>query len=183
VLVPTSEEAAMLGVEDTPVEVCGFGLAQAGVYAMDAIRRQRPRRVLLAGCAGSYDASRAVLGTAVALGEVRCFGIGAGGKAAAELGFAHSDVIELDDGQGLALSVAEASSSPAEAAARAAAHPEALVEEMEGYAVALAATVIGVPCSMVRGISNLAGDRDRAGWRMAESLAAARTLIDTMLVR
>jgi len=75
----------MLGVEDTPVEVCGFGLAQAGVYAMDAIRRQRPRRVLLAGCAGSYDASRAVLGTAVALGEVRCFGIGAGGKAAAEL--------------------------------------------------------------------------------------------------
>ena len=173
----------MLGIEDAAVEVCGFGLAQAGVHAMDAIAGTGQRRVLLAGCAGSYDGTRAEVGTALALGEVRCVGIGAGGKTAAELGFARSDVVELDGGQGLALSVAEASGSPAEAAARAAAHPAALVEEMEGYAVALAATPMGVPCSMVRGISNLAGDRDHAGWRMAEALAAARALLDTMLAR
>ena len=173
----------MLGIEDAPVEVCGFGLAQAGVHAMDAIRRHRPHRVVLAGCAGSYDGAQAAVGTALALGEVRCFGIGAGGKTATELGFARSDVVQLDRGRGLALSVAEASASPAEAAARAAAHPEALIEEMEGYAVALAATLSGVSCSMVRGVSNLAGDRDRAGWLMAESLAAARTLLDTMLER
>jgi nucleoside phosphorylase len=76
-------------------------------------------------------------------------------------------VVELDGGQGLALSVAEASGSPAEAAARAAAHPAALVEEMEGYAVALAATIMSVPCSMVRGISNLfASSAMRIRWRL-----------------
>ena len=173
----------MLAIEDAPVELCGFGLAEAGVCAMDAIRRHRARSVLLAGCAGSYDDSRAAVGTALALGEVRCFGIGAGGRTAAELGFAESDVRSLHGGRGLALSVAAASSSPAEAAARAAAHPGALIEEMEGYAVALAAKASGVSCSMVRGVSNLAGDRDHQRWRMSEALTAARALVDTMLRR
>jgi futalosine hydrolase len=148
---------------------------------MDAIRRHRARSVLLAGCAGSYDGSRAAVGMAIALGEVRCHGIGAGGQTPAQLGFAASDRLVLAGGQGLALSVAEASGSPAEAAARAAAHPGALVEEMEGYAVALAATSWDIPCSMVRGVSNLAGDRDRGTWQLDQALAAAKTLVDTML--
>ena len=143
----------------------------------------RPGRVLLVGCAGSYDVVRAPVGSARALGAVRCHGIGAGGRSAAELGFAASDQLALDNGAGLALSVAEASGSPAQAAERAQQYPQALLEEMEGYAVAFAAMCAGIGCSMVRGVSNPAGDRDRDGWRMDEALAAARTLVGTMLER
>jgi hypothetical protein len=59
VLVPTTVEAAALDAGGAPIEVCGFGLAAAGVGAMAAIARYRPSRVVLAGVAGSYDADRA----------------------------------------------------------------------------------------------------------------------------
>lgn len=41
----------------------------------------------------------------------------------------------------------------------------ALVESMEGAAVALAAARLGIPCAELRGVSNRAGNRDRAGWK------------------
>ena len=43
---------------------------------------------------------------------------------------------------------------------------------MEGYAVALAAHEFGVPVTIVRGISNVAGDRNVAGWALPEALQA-----------
>jgi futalosine hydrolase len=48
---------------------------------------------------------------------------------------------------------------------------------MEGFAVALAARAFGVRLSVVRGISNVAGDRDQSRWRMREALTAARSVI------
>ena len=42
------------------------------------------------------------------------------------------------------------------------------------YAVAVAASLFGVPLRIVRGASNLAGDRDHAGWRLADALGAVR---------
>jgi futalosine hydrolase len=44
---------------------------------------------------------------------------------------------------------------------------------MEGFAVAFACRLAGVPCEIVRGLSNAAGDRDPAGWVTADALAAA----------
>ena len=78
------------------------------------------------------------------------------------------------------LSVAAAADGAPSAARRAARYPAALAEEMEGFAVAVAAGLFGVPLRIVRGASNLAGDRNHAEWRMAEALAAARTrLLET----
>jgi futalosine hydrolase len=42
--------------------------------------------------------------------------------------------------------------------------------------VALACRLAGVPLTIIRGISNTAGDRDHARWRVPEALAAAAGL-------
>jgi len=182
VLVPTALEAKALRTE-WPLEICGFGLAAAGVGAMAAIARHRPDTVVLAGLAGTYDAHRAPLASVVVPGNVRCVGIGAGGRTAAELGFAASDEVPLAHGEGLALSVTEASGSPQAAAARSAEHRGAMIEEMEGYAVALAAVTAELSCTMVRGISNQAGVRDRAQWCIEAALAAVQQELDSMAGR
>jgi futalosine hydrolase len=182
VLVPTALEAEALRT-GWPLEVCGFGLAAAGVGAMAAISRHRPSAIVLAGLAGTYDAERAPLERVVIPGRVRCVGIGAGGRTAAELGFAASDELPLARGDGLAISVTEASGSPEQATGRRREHPRALIEEMEGYAVALAAMTAGIPCVMVRGISNQAGVRDRAQWSVDAALAAVQQTLDSMAGR
>ena len=178
---PTRAEADELALDGVAVEVCGFGLAVSGVQAARAIARHAPHRVVLAGIGGSYDLAAAPVGTAVQAGTVRCVGIGAGGRSAAELGFAESDDVALDGAGPLALSVATASASRDEASRRAGAHPGAVIEEMEGYAIAMAATLAEVPCLMVRGISNEAGDRDHGGWQVAPALRAVRGALDTIL--
>ncbi|NBP89418.1 MAG: futalosine hydrolase, partial [Planctomycetia bacterium] len=45
-------------------------------------------------------------------------------------------------------------------------------EDMEGFAVALACRLAGVPCQIIRGISNRAGDRDKAHWQIEPALRA-----------
>jgi futalosine hydrolase len=183
VLVPTQLEAQLLKLDHAPLELCGFGLAWAGAAAMHAIARHHPARVVLAGVCGSYDAEVATIGAMVSASRVRCLGIGAGGKSPTELGYAAGDELPLAGGGGLALSVATASDSPEEAHERHRLQPQAVIEEMEGYAVAVAAMLAGVPCEMVRGVSNLAGDRDTAGWQLDRALRSVAGTLDTMLAR
>jgi nucleoside phosphorylase len=73
--------------------------------------------------------------------------------------------------------VAAAAGSRRAAAARAAAHPGALAEEMEAFAVGLAARLARRSLTVLRGISNVAGDRRTTRWQTAEALAAVRTLL------
>jgi futalosine hydrolase len=181
VLVPTELEAALLFPDGSrhPAAVCGFGLAAAGAGAAHAIAENREAAaggVVLVGAAGTYDPGRNPVGTAVVAGSVRCEGIGAGGRGAAELGFADTDAIELRDGPEL-LSVAAAAGSPREADERRARFPAAAGEEMEGYAVAVAARLFGVSLTIVRGFSNVAGDRDRERWHMQAALVSAGDLV------
>jgi futalosine hydrolase len=168
------------------VATCGFGLAAAGGGAAHAIATNAEaaaRGVVLVGAAGTYDERRAPLATALVAGWVRCHGIGAAGQSAAELGLGDPDLVELADAGPEIVSVAAASAGPAEAAALAGRYPAAIAEEMEGYAVALAARRFGVPLIVVRGISNRAGDRDHDGWRLAEALGAAWALVEEALAR
>jgi futalosine hydrolase len=183
VLVPTRLEADGLALDGPETEVCGFGLAEAGVRAMQAIAARRPPHVVLAGIAGSYDATAAAPGSVIVPARVRCVGIGAGGMSAATLGFAATDDLELDGDAGLALSVAAASDTPEQAAGRAAQHAGAVIEEMEGYSVALAAMLAGIPCTMIRGVANRAGDRDRDGWQIEPALRAVQAALGSMLAR
>lgn len=48
------------------------------------------------------------------------------------------------------------------------------VESMEGAAIAHVAALYGIPSGEIRGISNRAGHRDRAAWRVQEASAAAQ---------
>lgn len=48
-------------------------------------------------------------------------------------------------------------------------------EDMEGFAVALACRISGVRLSIVRGISNEAGDRNHAAWQIAPAIDAVAT--------
>jgi futalosine hydrolase len=189
VLVPTELESGLLFPDGPPaaLAVCGFGLAAAGAGAAHAIAAHAAAAeggVVLVGAAGTYDTGQHPIGSAVVAGSVRCEGIGAGSgnghRSAAELGFAAGDAITFGAGPQL-LSVAAAAGSASEAAARRARHPEAAGEEMEGYAVAVATGLFGVDLTIVRGFSNAAGDRDRAGWRMDEALGRAAALVRELL--
>jgi futalosine hydrolase len=201
VLVPTAlertrlEAAGGLGSAAGPVELCGFGPVAAAARAAALLGVRRPRRVLLLGIAGSLDPARAPLGTAREFGSVRLEGVGAGEAAAlvgpGELGFPQwpgaaeggpevVDRIALrarsEDAAEALLTVCAASGDAEQATRRRARFPRAVAEDMEAFGVALACALEGVPLRVVRGLSNLAGDRDHSGWRVDEALAAALEL-------
>ena len=62
--------------------------------------------------------------------------------------------------------------------------PGAAAEGMEGYGVALAAQIFGVPALEIRAISNQVGPRDRSAWRIKEAFDAlekAYTVLEELL--
>ena len=206
VLVPTEAEcrrlrpaiAAALGADDW-VELCGFGPVAAAARTAALLTRHQPARVLLAGIAGRID-ERLPLGEACLFARVGCHGVGAGEGAAfvpaGALGWPHwpgdaaggtpaiGDVLPCGwvEGDGpLLLSACAASGSPADVAARRRLFPAAAAEDMEGFAVAFACRLAGVPCAIIRGLSNEAGDRDHARWVTADALAAAAAAATALL--
>ena len=51
-----------------------------------------------------------------------------------------------------------------------------MCEDMETAAAALVACRAGIPCTAIRGISNLCGDRNYTNWRLKEAAEAAQTV-------
>ena len=185
------------------VGLVGFGLVAAGIAAARHFARERPERALLVGIAGSFDLRRAPIASVHRASAVSCHGIGAGeGRAhlsAARLGFPQvprelagrelGERLELAAPPALLeelppvelLSVASATGDAAEAAARRALHPRARLEDMEGYAVALAAELEGIPLAILRAVSNEVGVRDKARWEIHAALAALRVALAPLL--
>ncbi|PWW02455.1 futalosine hydrolase [Paenibacillus cellulosilyticus] len=71
---------------------------------------------------------------------------------------------------GQALTVSTATGSAEQAARLAARVPGAASEGMEGYGVAAAAQLAGIPVLELRAISNRVGPRDKSAWRIGEAL-------------
>ena len=207
VLVPTDRERRLLpsslAAGGRRIELCGFGPVAAAARTAALIATHAPDRVLLVGIAGRLD-DRLRLGAAYRFLRVACHGVGAGSGAAfvpaTRLGWrqwpgdpataaaAVGDVIDLaadggDDAAtgGLLLTVCAASAGVEDVATRRGLFPDAAAEDMEGFAVALACRLAGVPLSIVRGISNTAGDRDPARWLVPEAVAAAAALAARIL--
>lgn len=187
VLVPTRREADLLYPNGCPhpLRVIGFGPVEAAVGTLAAIAAEpdaAAEGIVLAGAAGTYDPARAAIGEAIVPGTVRCHGIGVGeGEhhvSAATAGWTESDTIDLGRSGCELLTVPAAAATPAEAEARQRRYPDAVAEEMEGYAVALAAHRSGVGVTLVRGISNRAGLRD--GWRLEAALRAVRDRLEEL---
>lgn len=190
VLVPTELEARLLASagglgRGLALEAhCGFGPIAAAARSARLIERLTPARILLLGAAGSYDIARLPVGAA------RCFArVAQDGVVACALGFRQLDPgrgERADDEESLALArpaldasrcaglLLSVGAPGADLAARAARHPTAQAEDMEGFAVALAAREAQIPLSIVRGISNEVGER--SGWDVAAALRAAREL-------
>ncbi|MDZ4771549.1 MAG: futalosine hydrolase [Planctomycetota bacterium] len=186
------------------VSLCGFGPIAAASRTAALIAQFKPARVLLVGICGTFDAERLPIGSAIEFDAAAIEGIGAGEGATlvgpTAMGFPQWPGGEPGDAQpihdrivlagrstpsdpsllrdpsksALLLSTCAASASKEQALLRRERFPEALAEDMEGFAVAFACTLAATPVSIVRGVSNVVGDRDPAHWRIPSALSAAR---------
>jgi len=184
------------------IERCGFGLVAAAANTARLIAQYRPERIVLLGIAGSLSETVSV-GCAAVFGRVTCHGIGVGDplsihhQSADQLGWKHcegndlqhsvGDSIRLSRRWGMVsegsnhhlISVAAGSANEYEAHRRSARFTDAIAEDMEGFAVALACESAGTSLEIVRGISNRAGDRNHDRWQIRPALlAAAEKAID-----
>jgi len=201
-LIPTEFERGFVSDSISPslsviVEVCGFGPIIPAARTVQLIEQHQPDRVLLIGIAGSYD-ERLTVGAAYPFLTVACYGVGAGTgssfQTAEKMGWHHWLDPNSDSSIGDAISITAKLSAPPEfpesaqvqlltvcaAAAdiqdvemRREKFPDAVAEDMEGFAVAAACELCRRPVSIIRGISNRAGDRDKRNWKISDAMASA----------
>lgn len=203
ILVPTAHERELFEKafansrrHDLMIAQCGFGPIAAAARTLDLLSRDKPAAVWLVGIAGTFDATLEI-GRAYQFGQVACHGVGVGGGTgfvpAAELGWPQvldapvsdplkrpNDILPLVVGQRdskattrLLLTACAASGDASEAAFRRSRWPQATAEDMEGFGVALACHLRQVPCTIIRGISNWVGNRDKSNWQVTVAVQAA----------
>ena len=204
ILVPTEFELAHLRPQLMQIvesvagstAVCGFGPIASGIRTTQLLAHHKPDSVILIGIAGAFS-PKAVIGTADIYSTIGCYGIGAGSgsdfKTASELGWDQwtdpdsgescRDTIlfgrgrnSINSNEPMLLTVCSASASPTDVAHRLRKFPHAVAEDMEAFSVAVACHMAKVPLTVIRGISNMAGDRDKANWNVAAALEAAAGL-------
>ncbi|MEO1992666.1 MAG: futalosine hydrolase [Pirellulales bacterium] len=200
ILVPTQREIS--GVRkfmtsprhvDVSIELCGFGAIAAAARAAQLVCVRKPSAVTLVGIAGSLG-DKLEMAKAYCFRQVICYGIGVGTGAnfegAASLGWLQwagnhpPDCPTIADRIGdirdatskTLLTVCAASKNNHDVAERQQRYPDASAEDMEGFGVALACEMAGVPWQIIRGISNQAGQRDHSQWCIEEALKAASIL-------
>lgn len=197
------EEEGALTRPSVSFELCGFGPIVAAARTADRIAELRPSRVVLVGIAGTYDAALAPPGSAQEFDEVAVDGVGVGEGVSflspAGVGFPQwagdvpsrntpiVDTLPLassratDGPPRLLLTACAASADAAHATRRRRRFPLAMAEDMEGFGVAAACALANVPLRIVRGISNVVGDRNVATWCMSAALHAARAQLVALL--
>ena len=205
ILVPTAFElqrlqptlADTVRVAGGEFAVCGFGPIASGIVSAQLIAKHLPEKVILVGIAGALNLGAAI-GTADSYSKIGCYGIGAGSgsefQTAGDLGWsqfidpqsgeAFDDTIELENAvgsQAMLLTVCAASASTSDVADRLRGFPQAVAEDMEAFSVAMACKLARVPLVVIRGISNIAGDRNKANWKVDAALKAAAELIISRL--
>jgi len=186
------------------IALCGFGMVVASARTAQLLAELKPDQVILIGMAGSIG-DTLELGKAYRFSKVLCFGIGAGVGSnfvtASELGWEQwqgasvsnadsgveasiSDALDLQDSktplrdrsQFHLMTVSAASADFHDVRQKMEKYPNAVAEDMEGFAVAVACQLAGIPLAIIRGISNQAGDRDHASWRSQEAMDSAALL-------
>lgn len=193
-LIPTGAEQEILlprlqvsiAAAGLQVELVGFGPIAAAARTADLIAKHQPKRVSLIGIGGTYG-GWVTIGNAVCFSQVTCDGIGAGQGdthvssddmgwpmiASPEIGGA---IQLVDESSHDLLTVCAASGDASEAERRKKLFPNAAVEDMEGFGVAVSCKLAGVDLSIIRGVSNCVGDRDPNNWHVELALHAAADL-------
>jgi futalosine hydrolase len=191
------------------IELCGFGLIAAAALTTEAIAKHCPAHVLLLGIAGALN-DNLNIGDAAIFDVVTCHGIGVGTclsdshQSADVLGWNQCEADSIANkksiGDSLPLftinlnatsasqpqgnqlvSVTCASANTEEAHRRSKLFPRAIAEDMEGFGVALACARANVPLTIIRGISNRAGDREHSRWQVDQALRSAVNLAMPLL--
>ncbi len=173
------------------VLAAGVGPAAAAAFASAALAGRRYGLAISAGIGGGFP-GRAETGSLVVASEIVAADLGAespeGFRSVDELGFGSARVAvdsvlakRITEALraaghparlGAVLTVSTATGTAATAAELARRVPGALAEAMEGYGVAAAARLHGLPVLEIRAISNAIGPRDRRTWRIDEALGA-----------
>lgn len=209
-LVPTCGEQEILTttfpeLQDAglAIRLCGFGPVAAAARTAQLIAELRPSEILLAGIAGALSRELCP-GEARIFEDVAMYGIGAGSgdtfRTVSELGWAHwteagpegasirvADTICLQRSDAIGqpshqlLTVCSAAATAKDVRDRLERFPNALAEDMEGFSVALAGALAGVPVRIIRGISNIAGDRDKSRWRIHDGVRSAGKILMEIL--
>jgi futalosine hydrolase len=209
ILVPTEFELALLRPQlslivesvGATIAICGFGPIASGICTTRLLAEFTPESVILIGIAGALSSSEKI-GTARVFDHIGCYGIGAGSgsafQTASELGwkqYANGDSeqvaddtirtgeirIETNADAPMLLTVCAASASIEDVTVRLRKFPKAVAEDMEAFSVAMACRMARIPLTVIRGISNIAGDRNKANWNVAAALDRAAELAITKL--
>lgn len=192
--VPAERDAvarALSAPEGVDTLAVGVGPAAAAAGTATALARAaaegRPYRLVVSAGIGGGFPPEAPVGSLVVADAITVADLGAqtpdGFAPVTELGFGtvthlppRSLVRETADACGAAtgtvLTVSTVTGTAERAAELRLRHPRALAEAMEGFGVAEAAVLHGLPVLEVRAVSNPVGPRDRAAWRIGDALAA-----------
>jgi futalosine hydrolase len=176
-----------------PVRVVAVGVGPAAAAAGTAWHLARAggpvAAVVSAGVAGGFGARTLIEAVVVATRSVAA-DLGADGPDGFipidELGFGTASLpataLPVPGAvTGAVLTVSTVTGTAAGARALAERYPDAVAEAMEGFGVASAAALAGVPFAEVRTISNQVGPRDRASWRLRAALDALGSIGEALV--
>ncbi len=170
-VVALEEEAVHLHVHELPILVTGVGKVNAAIAVTTILGKHRPSRIVNLGTAGALRDG--VTGTHVIstvlqhdLNDSAIFDM---------TGIHFGAAISLESGDGSVLATGDRFVSKPEVRERLA--KDAHLVDMEGYAVARAAGWAGIPVTLVKEVSDQAGDQAAKSWsetldECAESLGA-----------
>lgn len=175
----------------------GVGKAAAAAALAQRLATDRIAAVVAFGVAGSYPGPHAPLLGELVIVDRETFGdegvetpegfatlgdLGLGDDAAIEADVAlvrrASAVLGVRAVSGATVSTCSGTDARARALAQ---RTGALVETMEGAAIALACRRFDVPWVQLRAISNRTGDRDRGGWDLPRATQAVQAAVRTLL--
>ena len=201
--VAAEKEAVLRGLNGDvrfDVRLAGVGPAAAAANTAMALASAEYDLVVSAGIGGGFP-ERAGVGSLVVSSEIVAADLGAetpeGFSSVDELGFGSSrvpvdetiaqkmtvalGVAGLPVCSGPILTVSTATGTAQSALMLTVRVPGAAAEGMEGFGVATAARLRGVPVLEIRAISNPVGPRNRAAWKIREALDALEAAGPTLL--
>lgn len=170
-VVALEEEAAHLHVSDLPVLVTGVGKVNAAVALGQVLGEHSPARVINLGTAGAVRDG--ITGTQI-IGTVLEHDLD-DASIHALTGIHATEPIKLDTSSGIVLATGDRFISTSED--RSAIGARAHLVDMEGYAIAKACKVAGIPLTMVKQVSDGADEGAGRSWKQtvdecAEALGA-----------
>ena len=177
------------------VATCGFGPILPAAITTEKIHQHRVRLVILCGIAGANEGASLDVGAAYEFSRILIDGVGAGQgtefKTPSQMGWSQfngdtdrvsiGDVIDVGDAGGRSLLTVCAAAGDRDQANNRYQRYATEAEDMEAFAVAAACQLQKVPLRVVRGISNIAGDRDHSKWKSAQAMRSAIDIVERIV--